>query len=431
MKNRLRASLFLITLVFVSVTQAQELRPALENGRPVLRFGDNKQCSSLISYGPLDGESEAVGVPVQRWGQTGEVGMLFLNRTAIAYRTYRIEHSFTIPRSNFKGAAVSIRKSVYYLTIKSTVKNEQEFKITCTVNPDVYSYVSMIANDFDAGTAEFKKLTVGLARTNEAAERPLRAPATETSKTPAPAEAKKKEAAVGVPEPKRLSWTMGAPQSDSIVVDGVSIRVLTNQDILVAVAITDNGSYNVAEVTVLNNGKGRILVDPELTRFIVVTKEGKTQALEPIPAQKIAGKIRSRARWGNALRAFAASLATRQSTSTSQTNGNVSVFGQGGFAQGTYSGTTTTTTSTPDVEAQRRAAATIARNTEDANLRAEGIVSSGLKANTLFPGNTLDGIIYFDHKKYQKAAFRILIEDTVYDFAFTLNEKSKVDALLK
>lgn len=172
-------------------------------------------------------------------------------------------------------------------------------------------------------------------------------------------------------------------------------------------------------------------MDPELTRFVIVTKDGRTQALEPIPAQKIAGKVRSRARWSTALRAFAASLATRQATSTSQTSGNVSVYGQGGFAQGTYSGTTTTTTTVPGLAAQRSAAAAIARNTEDANLRAEGIVRSGLKANTLFPGNTLDGVVYFDHKKYEKATFRILIEDTVYDFAFTPTAKSKVDALLK
>ena len=89
---------FLITLFCVSVTQAQDLRPALENGRAVLKFGDTKQCSSFISYGPMDGEAEAVGVPVTPWpeGKTGEVGMLFVSRSAITYRTLPIEHSFEI-----------------------------------------------------------------------------------------------------------------------------------------------------------------------------------------------------------------------------------------------------------------------------------------------------------------------------------------------
>ena len=178
--------LFFIILCVVSVTQAQDLQPALENGRAVLRFGDNKQCSSFISYGPLDGEAEAVGVPVTPWpeGKTKEVGMLFLNRSAIVYRTLPIERSFDIPRSDFKGAAVSVRNAVYYLTIKSTAKKDHLFKITCTGNPDIFSYVALIANDFEAGAAEFKKATASLAAKPTIESSPKSAVADQGNTTP-------------------------------------------------------------------------------------------------------------------------------------------------------------------------------------------------------------------------------------------------------
>ena len=197
--------LFLITLLLVSVTQAQDLRPVLENGRAVLRFGDSKQCSSFISYGALDGEAEAIGVPVTPWpeGKTGEVGMLFLNRSAIVYRTLPIEHSFDIPRSYFKEATVSIHNAVYYLTIKAMGRKDQEFKINCTGNPDVFSYVALIANDFAAGADAFKKMTANLAAAKPPAVSPLVAAATDKSKSPSPQ----------------------TDTKDSVGVDGVSIPV--------------------------------------------------------------------------------------------------------------------------------------------------------------------------------------------------------------
>jgi hypothetical protein len=141
------------------------------------------------------------------------------------------------------------------------------------------------------------------------------------------------------------------------------------------------------------------------SRFLVSGTGGKEQTLEPIPAERIAGKIRRRAMWANVLRAFAAGMATKQVTSTFQTSGNVSVFGPGGSAMGTYGETTTTTTTVPDREAQRNAAETNARATDEANRRAEGAVRYALKANTLFPGNALEGVIYFERKKSEKSRF--------------------------
>ena len=205
MRRYLPPILFSITLFLVPVIQAQDLRPTLENGKAVLRFGDNKQCSSFISYGPLDGQSEAVGVPVTPWpeGKSKEVGMLFLNRSTIVYRTLPIEHSFDIPRSYFKGATVSIHNGVYYLTIKAMGRKDQGFRITCTGNPDIFSYVAMIANDFEAGAAEFKKLTAN----------PAPKPAVESS-------------------PKVAATEKGdtTPQIDSSAVDGVRIPVSLSSD---------------------------------------------------------------------------------------------------------------------------------------------------------------------------------------------------------
>lgn len=206
---------FLITLL-VSAAQAQDLRPALENGRAVLRFGDGKQCSSVISYGSLDGESEAMSVPVKPWPErkAGEVGMLFINRSAIVYRTLPIERSFDIPRSEFREATVSIHNAVYYLTIRAAGRKDQEFKITCTGNPDVFSYVAMIANDFAAGAAAFKQLTANLAPARPATESVA---ATDKPKTSAP-DTQKAEAmngVEGVSIPVSLSTTSSAKATTS------------------------------------------------------------------------------------------------------------------------------------------------------------------------------------------------------------------------
>jgi hypothetical protein len=274
--------LFLITLFLVSVTQAQDLRPALENGRAVLRFGDGKQCSSFISYGPLDGEAEAIGVPVTPWpaGKTGEVGMLFLNRSMIVYRTLPIEHSFDIPRSYFKEATVSIHNAAYYLTIKATGRKDQEFKINCTGNPDVFSYVAMIANDFAAGAAEFKKMTANLAPAKPTAESTQIAAATDKSKSTSPP----------------------ADTKDSVGVDGVRIPVSLSGETATSLGATTSNKGPLTEVRQLaeeqlrraqdaiaktesNFRRGQFTRTQETEAAIFVLKQQKDARVEALNAE--------------------------------------------------------------------------------------------------------------------------------------------------
>ncbi len=45
-------------------------------------------------------------------------------------------------------------------------------------------------------------------------------------------------------------------------------------------------------------------------------------------------------------------------------------------------------------------------------------MDAALKTNTVFPGRTVGGSIYFERKKYERGAFRILVDNTIYDFMF-------------
>jgi len=165
-----KVSLFVTFLIlfFSTAIPAQDVKPALENGRPLLRFADSKGCTSFVSYGFLDGRDESLGVPVVHWhgGKMGEMGLLYITKTALIYQPLEPhEHAFVMPRSTFVQAKISVDGRISYLTLKSKVKKNQEFSIGCEgavrdLNfdfPHVLNYVVRIATNFDLGLAEFKK----------------------------------------------------------------------------------------------------------------------------------------------------------------------------------------------------------------------------------------------------------------------------------
>lgn len=142
-----------------------------------------------------------------------------------------------------------------------------------------------------------------------------------------------------------------------------------------------------------------------------------------LPPEKIAKKLQSRAKWGNFFRSFAAGMS--QTTATSQTSDNVSVYGSGGVTNGTYNSTTTTTG--PDAAASRAAAKrnseATARAVAGAAAGAAGVMEAALKANTVFPKTYVSGLVYFPRKKTQANILYLIIDGTAYTFLFGPTKK--------
>ena len=151
---------------------AQQLGPVIIQGKPVLRYTDNKGCESIISFGRFGGNEEALSIRVIHFhGSTwGERGWLFIAKNRIFFGpdpSQKDEHAFSIARSEFKEAKVSTDHKVHYLTIISNGKKNQEFAIGCFGNTHdvddmfvpVLNYAVLAANDFDSGVKEFQQLT--------------------------------------------------------------------------------------------------------------------------------------------------------------------------------------------------------------------------------------------------------------------------------
>jgi hypothetical protein len=81
-------------------------------------------------------------------------------------------------------------------------------------------------------------------------------------------------------------------------------------------------------------------------------------------------------------------------------------------------GTATSTTTSPDYAAQARAADRIsARNATVAAMNAQ-MLQSALTANTLSPGQSIAGYVYFKSADAKKLHPRIPIGDKVFEFEF-------------
>lgn len=193
------------------------------------------------------------------------------------------------------------------------------------------------------------------------------------------------------PQPERVRWKSNDPCCDQIVVNGASIRIIKHKGLTIATDGQKSNDFFAIETYVYNDSGQRILVDPSQSWFSVWKEKGKemkakvTEAYAPLPPEKIISKIENRAAWANALRSLSAAFATNTQTVNTYNSGNVSVYGAGTPAQGTYSGTSTATVTKPNYEAQRQAAATNAETSAKTQSETGLINSTALRANTVFP----------------------------------------------
>lgn len=237
---------------------------------------------------------------------------------------------------------------------------------------------------------------------------------------------------------KRISWTNTADcmkaniseaesrelavSCDSFISDGASVKIVKVNDLIVAVIIGDDGDYLIGEVTVINNTKNRILIDPGHSSLFI-WKDGDTkkepERFSSIPGEKIASKIKNRIAWANALGAIGAGMQTQTTTVETNSSGTFSANRSDGVsASGTYTANSQSTVTSPNTQAQVNEAMRARQRSNEANSAGGFYVANGLKANTVFPNTTVGGYIYFSRKKAQFAIFTIEVGDTLFDFAF-------------
>lgn len=206
--------------------------------------------------------------------------------------------------------------------------------------------------------------------------------------------------------PEVIRWQQGSSNSDSIMSDGQAVKVILSDQVTISVTLIERKNWIPhAFVSVENKKAERLLVDPTNWTLNVLTP--KPRVLASREPEKLASSLEGRGKWAAALGAVGASMATKQSTATIRNS------------DGT---TTTATISEPDTAAQQRAAANSRAQQVTLGSVAEYVRTSSLKPNTVFPKESVSGIVWFEDKKYKEVVLTIIIDGITYEFPF---EKKK------
>lgn len=210
---------------------------------------------------------------------------------------------------------------------------------------------------------------------------------------------------------KAVHWTREDPRCDEFLSDGDRIRVIRDGALAVAAVGYNAGGYTVVEVTVVNSADTRVDVIPEDFFLTYQDDKGRFGYEYSLPPEKVASKFKSRAKWGNFLRSFAAGM----TQTTTEEAGSLYIRGpQGQVATGTYSGATTR----PNAQAQADVRGRNARASQEAGEKSAQLMGAALKANTLFPKTYTFGLVYFERSKYRAANLNMIIGGALYSFSF-------------
>jgi len=210
------------------------------------------------------------------------------------------------------------------------------------------------------------------------------------------------------PPPTVVRWQSDARNSDWVVRNGLEIVMLGQDGLTVKVALTGREPRQVALVTVTNQTGQRIeLLPSRMTLDLVEPKHKTFRYLDP---DALAAKVRQVSPWIYIFGAMA-----MMGTQTSWTSGTV-----GGQR-------VNLSTTTHDQAAEDRVRNDIEMEEERKAAEASNIQREGLRENTLLPGESVAGAVYFAAPKgyegdYEKrkleTVLRIPVGDYVFEFPF-------------
>lgn len=227
------------------------------------------------------------------------------------------------------------------------------------------------------------------------------------------------------------TWAPGLAFTDQFTVQGWQVKKTVSDLAAVWASVgmkrlgAGNNYYDklVVYCNIYNvSSERRIEVNPADVTLEVLKPRPQQMNREDVDHLAIA--MVKRARMLSALAAGAASMQTTQSTTYG--SGSGTVYGSNGTS-GTYTGVYSSTTTTPDYAARRRADAQAAEMIGGSTQSGEDLKLSGMRANTLLPGQGHGGLVIFDqYKNWEEAIIRVTVEGQVFEFPFTnLNTAGK------
>lgn len=212
-----------------------------------------------------------------------------------------------------------------------------------------------------------------------------------------------------------VTWTAGAPNSDTINQDGYSFKNLMANNVGVAVTTITTKDHLMVNLAVFNNTAGSVMVDPSRVTVAYQDERGKEMLLSSLDPRKVAHKDVNQTEWYNVARSIGASQATKTTTSTTTTNGTI----YSGSGSAIYSGTSTTTSREPDREAQKETDSENATDLAEARARERVILEKAFFPKQLAPDSGAQGNVYFKRiKGYQSITITVPVNGTEYRFVY-------------
>lgn len=225
------------------------------------------------------------------------------------------------------------------------------------------------------------------------------------------------------------------------ILDGNFVQTISNKNLCVSALLFDTGRRYRIDVCIRNRGNKPIEVYPH---NIALTLKGKKDlSMKYINADKLASSI---VRWAkfeagmsdmaSAMNEFNASQ--RRVYNTAYVNTSGTIWGwRNGFD--TFSGSATITMSSPDygaiMRARRQSEINNVKNmnlVQAAQMGASQIRELALKANTLRPGDSLSGTVFFARKSVARAAdVHVSVGKDKLNFSFAMSKDSGAKKLAR
>jgi hypothetical protein len=223
-----------------------------------------------------------------------------------------------------------------------------------------------------------------------------------------------------LPKPQSIVWEPEHPGWDQVLIDGVWFRTVYDADgIGVEAAVGKIGRYSAAVVTVFNHSLSRIEVRPEMA-YLYELKPIERRFNE-IDALRVEKSIGRHAAFKAALIGFAGGVGSTRTVQQQGTfNGNVQgTDSNGAPTNSTVSGTYQDTQVVTDPEAAARAAE-VAREVRDQGTTLQGLIAANaLLPNTVMPGHSIHGVIFFDRASEKEGTtFNMIVGGKLFVLPF-------------
>jgi len=210
-----------------------------------------------------------------------------------------------------------------------------------------------------------------------------------------------------------IRWQDSSPQASQFWLEGYRVRTLTADGVTVGALIMLGKKDCIVVVAVMNQGNQQIDVIPSAITLGDVLKPQKPfPAIDPNKfAERISKSARRDAIWSV--------MASMFLTSQSQSSTSGTVAGQIGPVPvtGTYNESTTTTR--PNAALQDLAIQKGQQDIASAETQAARVLAYALRANTIRPGESIKGNVYYSFGKLPKEmVLRVPIREKVFELPF-------------